>query len=438
MNTIIERLESEVRSYCRSFPTVFSRAEGSTLFAQDGTPYLDFFAGAGALNYGHNEPHLRERLLEYISGCGVAHSLDMATEAKCAFLASFERRVLIPRNLDYKVMFPGPTGTNAVEAALKLARKVTGRRNVIAFTNAFHGMTLGALAATGNSTKRGGAGVELHGVTRMPFDGYLGPDVDTLDYVAATLEDSSSGVGRPAAFIVETVQGEGGVNVASPAWLRRLRTLAHKVGALLIVDDIQVGCGRTGPFFSFDGLGIRPDIVCLSKSLSGYGQPFAMTLMKPELDVWTPGEHNGTFRGNGFAFITAAAALERYWANETLANEVRGKAELAAQRLEAIGSRYGAEARGRGLIRGLAFEDAEIAKAASREAFERQLIIETSGAKDEVLKMLPPLTIASEELERGLDIIEASVAAAKDSAARKARKGRNGQSAPAIAAEGWA
>ncbi|HUH01511.1 MAG TPA: diaminobutyrate--2-oxoglutarate transaminase, partial [Kofleriaceae bacterium] len=278
---IIERLESNVRSYCRSFPVVFDRAEGSHLFDESGRDYLDFFAGAGALNYGHDNPLLRDALLEYIGRGGVAHSLDMTTAAKVRFLELFERLILRPRDLRYKVMFPGPTGTTAVEAALKLARKVTGRASVVAFTNAFHGMTLGSLAVTGNGAKRGGAGVTLDRTNRMPFAGYFGTDTDTLGQVAAMLGDGSSGVDAPAAFIVETVQAEGGVNVASEEWLVGLARLAREHDALLIVDDIQVGCGRTGPFFSFEDAGIRPDIVCLSTSLSGFGLPRAVTLMRP-------------------------------------------------------------------------------------------------------------------------------------------------------------
>jgi diaminobutyrate-2-oxoglutarate transaminase len=410
---IIERMESEVRTYCRSFPAVFDRADGSFLYGRDGRPYLDFFAGAGALNYGHNHPVLREALVAYLCRGGVVHSLDMATDAKIRLLTSFERRVLRPRDLRYKVMFPGPTGTNAVEAALKLARKVTGRTQIISFTNAFHGMTLGALAVTGNARKREGAGVPLQHVTRMPFDGYFGPDVDTLEHLRALLADGSSGVDAPAAFLVETVQGEGGVNVASAAWLRGLSALAREVGALLIVDDIQVGCGRTGAFFSFEEFGITPDIVCLSKSLSGFGLPFAMTLLRPELDVWTPGEHNGTFRGHNLAFVTAAAALEHFWGNKSFAQEVGEKAAIARAALAKLAEQTGAELRGRGLIMGLAFKDVTLAQRASMHAFERGLLIETAGADGQVLKLLPPLTLSREELARGLDIIAQAVTRAQ-------------------------
>jgi diaminobutyrate-2-oxoglutarate transaminase len=333
----------------------------------------------------------------------------MATEAKCAFLDALERHVLRPRDLHYKVMFPGPTGTNAVEAALKLARKVTGRTQVVSFTNAFHGMTLGSLAATGNTGMRAGAGVPLSHVVRAPYDGYFGPEVDTLEHLEALLSDGSSGIEAPAAFLLETVQAEGGINVASASWLRGLAQLARKHGALFIVDDIQVGCGRTGAFFSFEEAGLSPDIICLSKSLSGFGLPLALTLMRPELDAWSPGEHNGTFRGNNLAFVTATAALQEFWADEHLSDEIEDKAAILRSRLSRIAEAHGAILRGRGLISGLAFADASVAARAARAAFGEGLIIETAGADDQVLKLLPPLTISVAELEQGLAIIARAV-----------------------------
>lgn len=412
MNTI-ERHESEVRGYCRAFPVIFKTAKGSHLVDEDGKRYLDFFAGAGVLNYGHNDERLKAALIDYIESDGVTHSLDMFTAAKRTFLERFDEVILKPRGLDYKVQFPGPTGTNAVEAALKLARKVTGRERIISFTNGFHGMTLGSLAVTGNSFKRNGAGVPLGNVTPMPFDGYLGAGVDTLDYLEAVLNDAGSGVDKPAAVILETVQAEGGVNVAGFDWLKRLAKLLKRHDILLIVDDVQVGCGRTGPFFSFEPAGIKPDIVCLSKSLSGYGLPFAVVLMKPEHDVWEPGEHNGTFRGHNPAFVTAAAALD-FWTDDALTRAVESRAARITARLQAIADKYpalGATVRGRGLIQGLACEDKAAAGAISAEAFKRGLIIETAGIDDEVLKLLPPLTISDADLDAGLDIIEAGAAA---------------------------
>ena len=424
--TVIERLESEVRSYCRNFPTTFTRAEGSLMWDREGRRYIDFFAGAGALNYGHNEPRLRDALIEYIAGNGITHSLDMTTEAKKGFLEALDTRLLKPRGLDYKVMFPGPTGTNAVESALKLARKVTGRLQIVAFTNAFHGMTLGSLATTGNSMKRQGAGVPLAFTTRVPYCNYE-QDLDSLGYVEQLLADGSSGIEAPAAFIVETVQAEGGVRVATDRWLRGLADLAKRHGSLLIVDDIQVGCGRTGPFFSWEKAGITPDIVCLSKSLSGYGLPFSLVLMRPGLDQWEPGEHNGTFRGNNHAFVTGRRALDLFWADDALTTEVDRKAAHAKERLGALASRHGGALRGRGLIQGVAFDDdPELAGAISHEAFERGVIIETAGAEGEVLKLLCALTTPMDLLDEGLDVLDAAAAAAQG---KRTGPGANGHAA---------
>ncbi|MDX6749346.1 diaminobutyrate--2-oxoglutarate transaminase [Geminicoccaceae bacterium 1502E] len=406
--TASARLESNVRSYCRSLPARFARARGATLEAADGTRYIDFLAGCSTLNYGHNDPDLKAALLDYIEKDGLAHGLDFYSDAKEAFLEEFERTILEPRKLDYRLQFPGPTGANAVEAALKLARKITGRHNVIAFTNGFHGVTVGALAATGNGTHRGAAGVQLGGVTRLPYDGYLGADVDTAAILERMLADPSGGVDAPAAIIVETVQGEGGLNVASAAWLRRIEALARENGALFIIDDIQAGCGRTGSFFSFEQAGVSPDIVTLAKSLSGMGLPFAVTLMKRELDQWAPGEHNGTFRGNCHAFVTARAALEKFWRDDRLQKDVARKGEILRERLEAMAKKHPGQTftKGRGMMRGIDVGTGETADAIVAECFANGLVIETSGGHGQIMKVLAPLTIADDELARGLDILE--------------------------------
>lgn len=406
---IFETLESEVRSYCRAFPTVFSHASGHLVTDEHGRDYIDFFAGAGALNYGHNPPALREPLVEYLLANRITHSLDLATTAKRDLLQTIDSILLQPRGLEYKVMFPGPTGTNAVESALKLARKVTGRTEVVAFTNGFHGMTLGSLALTGNSTKRAGAGVSLTDTSHMPFCNFYGAETDTIDLLAGMMKDSSSGLEAPAAFIVETVQAEGGVNVASREWLQRLEKLAREFNALLIVDDIQVGCGRTGPFFSFEKCGISPDIVCLSKSFSGYGTPLAINLIKPDLDQWSPGEHNGTFRGHNLAFVTATAALKTFWQTDELTQKVNARAFKLRETMLRIAEKYDGEARGRGLIQGVEFADPTAAGRISQRAFAKGLIIETSGPSDEVIKALPSLTITEDGLSRGLEILEEAV-----------------------------
>ncbi len=413
--SVFESLESEVRSYCRGWPAVFDRAQGSRLHDEDGHVYLDFFSGAGALNYGHNNPVLKRALLDYLERDGITHGLDMSTTAKRRFLTTFQDVVLRPRDLDYKVMFPGPTGTNAVEAALKLARKVKGREAIVSFTNAFHGMSLGALAVTGNAFKRAGAGIPLVHGTPMPFDHYLDDQVPDFLWFERLLEDQGSGLNTPAAVIVETIQGEGGVNVARPEWLRGLADLCERRDMLLIVDDIQMGCGRTGPFFSFEEAGITPDIVTLSKSISGYGMPMSLALFKPELDLWEPGEHNGTFRGNNPAFVTATAALDTYWADGQMEKQTLSRGDQVEAALRDIVREHRhsddteAEFRGRGLVWGLEFADKERASKVCARAFDLGLLLETSGPQGEVVKMLPALTITPDELDEGLRITARAV-----------------------------
>ena len=409
---IFEQIESEVQSYARSFPRIFNRAKGEFLYDEEGNEYLDFLAGAGTLNYGHNNPLFKEKLLEYINSDGITHGLDLHTSAKGSFLETFREKILRPRDMDYVMQFTGPTGTNAVEAALKLARNITGRENIISFTNGFHGVSLGALATTGNSHHRGAAGVSLNGSSRMPYDGYLGEGIDTTAYLDKVLSDSSSGIDLPAAAIVETVQGEGGINAASFEWLRNLEQVCRKHGVLLIIDDIQAGCGRTGHYFSFEEAGLKPDIITLSKSLGGYGLPFAVVLFKPELDQWKPGEHNGTFRGNNFAFVTAQAAIDHYWSDHTFSREILRKGRYVTKRLEAIVARYGEgnfTTRGRGMFQGINCVNGEIASSITSKAFEKGLIIETSGAEDHVVKFLCPLVISDTNLKRGIDIVEEAI-----------------------------
>jgi diaminobutyrate-2-oxoglutarate transaminase len=413
--SIFEDRESEVRSYCRAWPAVFDRAVGSWLYDESGRPYLDFFSGAGTLNYGHNNPVMKDALLEYVTADRVIHSLDMFTAAKREFLIAFEDVVLRPRDLDYRVQFPGPAGTNAVEAALKLARKVTGRTEVLCFTNAFHGVTLGALAVTGSTFHRGGAGVPLTFTTPLPFDdpsNGQAPDFGRLDRL---LTDGGNGMDTPAAVIVETVQGEGGVNVARPEWLQGLAKRCRQHDVLLVVDDVQMGCGRTGPFFSFEAAGIEPDMVCLSKSISGFGLPMALTLIRPDLDIWEPGEHSGTFRGFNPAFVTGTVALRSYWVADALERSTAARGLRIGEALSDLADSVAGTAiqqRGRGMVQGLAFDDGEFAGKVRDLAFEFGLIVETAGPGDEVVKLLPPLTITDFELDEGLALLEKAVHAA--------------------------
>lgn len=411
MNTF-EVLESNVRSYCRSFPVVFNKAKNDVLYTEAGKGYIDFFAGAGALNYGHNNDFMKNRLLDYLTSDRIMHGLDMYTTAKQEFMESFSERILQPKGLNYKLQFCGPTGTNAVEAALKLARKVKNRNGIFAFMGAFHGMSLGSLSITSNNSMRESAGVPLNNVTFIPYNSTFN-GMDTILYMEQLLTDTHSGVEKPAAIILETVQAEGGIHIADTEWLRDLRQLCDDHDILLIVDDIQVGCGRVGSFFSFERAGIVPDMVVLSKSISGYGLPMSLLLLKPELDIWSPGEHNGTFRGNQLAFVGAKAALEF---RDTVGLEAQVKEKEAfvqqflREHIQSIDPLI--EIRGMGLIWGI--DVSHLGEAFAKEVttlcFSRGLIVERAGRNDTVIKIMPALTISLENLRKGCDIIKESMA----------------------------
>ncbi|MCH5519939.1 diaminobutyrate--2-oxoglutarate transaminase [Pseudomonas syringae] len=404
---IYER-ESNVRSYCRDCDVVFATAQGAVIEDVEGRQFIDFFAGAGSLNYGHNNPRLKKELLDYIQQDGITTTLDFHSAAKSRFIEQFERIILTPRGMNYKLQFTGPTGTNAIEAALKLARKITGRTSIAAFTHAFHGVTLGSLALTANADKRAVSGVELSNVVRLPYDGFLGRDIDSAHIIETMFSAAGAGFEPPAAIILEVVQGEGGLNCARPQWLQRIQRLCQASGALLIIDDVQAGCGRTGTFFSFESADISPDIICLSKSISGYGLPMSLVLIKPEHDQWAPGEHNGTFRGNNTAFVTAAAALS-YWQDNAFERSIAQRSAVLRLALEKIIAHSPPEAVrivGRGLFMGLRFGNSQRASRLSAECLSQGLLVETCGPLNEVLKLMPPLTIDLPVLERGLDILK--------------------------------
>ncbi|MDX1352087.1 MAG: diaminobutyrate--2-oxoglutarate transaminase [Thiomicrorhabdus sp.] len=408
---IFNKYESEVRGYVRSFPTVFKTSKMSEIWDEEGKRYIDFFAGAGALNYGHNNDVINSAVINYLQNDGIGHALDMATVAKREFMETFVNNILKPRELDYKLQFVGPTGTNAIETALKIARKVKGRKQVMSFTNGFHGMSMGSLSITGNSYYHD----DNYGVPgytyQVPFHNYLGDKVDTMAYLRKIIEDESSGTELPAAIVLETIQAEGGINVAGEEWLQALRQICDDFDILMIVDDIQVGNGRSGEFFSFERAGIVPDIVTLSKSI-GAGHPMSLVLMKPELDKWSPGEHSGTFRGNNLAFVAQTAALKKFWSDGSFINELQRKSNLVQKRMEQLALSYPTyirEIRGHGMIWGAEFKKAELTSPICAQAFEDGLIIETAGAEGEVIKFLGPLVITEELINEGFDLLEQSI-----------------------------
>ena len=403
---VFEKYESEVRSYCRIFNQQLDTAKGSIIKDVNGKEYIDFFCGAGALNYGHNNPYIKEKVINYLEKDGIMHALDMYTTAKADFIEYFEEEILKPRNLDYKIQFPGPTGTNAVEAALKLARKNKKRNNIWCLMGCFHGMTLGTLALTTEREAREGAGIALENVQHIPAP-YMFEELDTIKYMQTLISDDHSGVEKPAALILETVQAEGGIWVFSPEYLKAVRKFCDDNDILMIVDDIQVGCGRTGTFFSFERAGIVPDMVTLSKSIGGYGMPFALTLFKPELDIWSPGEHNGTFRGNQLAMVAAKAGLE-YFNNNDVAAETKRKGQIVEkflnEEIKPLGKDF--EIRGIGLIWGIETHNEALAKEISKKCFEAGLIVERAGRNNSVVKVMPPLVIEDEVLNKGLTILK--------------------------------
>lgn len=407
MNTsVFEQYESEVRSYCRNFPAVFTKAKGSIITAEDGKEYIDFFCGAGALNYGHNNDYIKEQIINYLENDGIIHSLDMFTSAKRDFIEYFEKNILEPRGFDYKIQFPGPTGTNAVEAALKLARKVKKRNNIFAFMGAFHGMTLGSLSMTTDRDSREGAGVVLTDVTHIPTP-YMFPELDVIQYMQTLLDDDHSGVSKPAAVFIEPVQADGGIHVFSVEFLKGLREFCTKNDILLVCDDIQVGSARTGTYFSFERAGITPDIVTLSKSIGGYGMPFALVLFKPELDVWKPGEHNGTFRGSQLSIVAAKAGLE-IMLKDNVEKEVQRKGEIIKEylgKIKEINENF--DVRGIGFMWGVDCNRVKpdaVSRAIVRECFDNGLIVERAGRNNDVVKLMPCLLADDETLKNGLEI----------------------------------
>lgn len=410
MLDIFSQYESNVRGYIRSFPTVFDTAVGATITDIEGREYIDFFAGAGSLNYGHNHPIVNQALIHYIQRNGIGNALDKATVAKYDFIVAFQDTILRPRGLDYKIQFVGPTGTNAVETALKLARKCKQRSHVIAFTNAYHGHSLGALAVTGNGFYHDDYYGVPQNVDRVPFDNYLSGDFNSIELLRQYMTDNSSGYHLPAAVIVESIQGEGGINVASADWLKSLSNFCQEFDILLILDEIQVGNGRTGDFFSFERAGIQPDIVTISKSI-GAGLPMSIVLMKPEIDVWNPGEHTGTFRGNSYAFVAATAVLS-LWKDKRFAQQIKEKGQQVAAYFSSLQQSYPdyiSDVRGLGMIWGIESSVVGFCSLVSQCAFEKGLIIETAGADNHVLKFLAPLVITEAELTKGFSLLKQAI-----------------------------
>ena len=417
-------VESNARTYPRRLPVVIASARGVKVRDVDGRDYFDCLAGAGALALGHNHPVVVEAIRKALEEEAPLQTLDLPTPLKDRFVRTLFESLPPGWRSSYKIHFCGPSGSDAVEAALKLARIATGRRGVFAFHGAYHGMTLGSMSVTGDTTPKrelGGFAGEVQFLPfpsqyRCPFGlgGEAGAEMGAR-FLERLLEDPNSGLLTPAAAILEIVQGEGGVNVAPNAWLRRIREITARHGVLLVVDEVQTGLARTGRLYAFNHSGVEPDILILSKAVGG-GLPLATILYRRELDVWGPGAHAGTFRGNQLAFATGAATIGYILANqlerhvESVGARLQGLLSEIAREVECIG-----DVRGLGLMVGAEIREPggggdslgrEPAAAASAramrildECLRRGLIIELGGRSNSVVRFLPPLIATQAEVE---------------------------------------
>ncbi|MFF3650447.1 diaminobutyrate--2-oxoglutarate transaminase family protein [Streptomyces sp. NPDC002181] len=412
--------ESAARTYARSLPIVPVRARGLTIEGADGRRYLDCLSGAGTLALGHNHPVVLEAVRGVLDSGAPLHVLDLATPVKDAFTT--ELFACLPPELaaDARVQFCGPAGTDAVEAALKLVRTATGRPGLLAFTGAYHGMTAGALGASG--------GAPDVRVTRLPFPqdlrcpfGVGGTEGARLGarWTESLLDDPKGGVPTPAAMIVEPVQGEGGVFPAPDVWLRRMREITEARGIPLIADEVQTGVGRTGAFWGVDHAGVVPDVMVLSKAIGG-SLPLAVIVYRSGLDVWAPGAHAGTFRGNQLAMAAGTATLA-YVRKNRLAERAGALGERMLTALRGLAGEHPCigEVRGRGLMIGLELVDPEtgaaapvLAAAVRQECLDRGLIVELGGRGASVVRLLPPLTLTDDQAAAVLDRLSDAIPAA--------------------------
>ena len=427
------RRESSARTYARRIPLNLVAARGVMVRDSHGNEYIDCLAGAGSLPLGHSHPAIVEAIQQALRDELPLTTLDLMTPAKDAFVEQlFE---VLPSTLqDGRIQFCGPTGADAVEAAVKLAKTATGRTGLVAFGGGYHGMTHATLALTGAHAPKRHLGPLLPDVQHLPFPASyrcpFGTDsVEASGELCAraldwALHDDHSGVSPPAAVVIEPVQGEGGVHPAPEGFGRSARATTRSAGALLVVDEVQTGLGRTGTLWASTPVGLDPDILVLSKAIGG-GLPIAVVVYRCELDVWEPGAHAGTFRGNQLAMATGAAAI-RCVVRDGLAEHAAamGKRLMAGLRAACAGSERVGEVRGRGLMVGVELVDpsrpgttgvpeADGAAAAllQRAMLDRRVIVELGGRADAVLRFLPPLIIRPHEVDQVVEAFASSLAA---------------------------
>lgn len=426
------QMESNARSYPRHFPLAIRRALGSWIEDVEGNRYLDGLAGAGTLALGHNHPAVIATMKDVLDSGLPLHTLDITTPVKDRFTETLLSKIPAAMQGRARMQFCGPTGSDAAEAAIKLCKIATNRDAVISFQGGYHGMGHGSLSMTGNLNSKGLVGGLMPYVHSFPYPySYrcpfgLGGEAGiraASHYFERVLKDPESGIPTPAAVILETIQGEGGVIPAPAEWLRTVRRVTEELGIPLIVDEIQSGVGRSGHFFAFEHAGIVPDVILVSKAIGG-SLPLAVMIYNQDLDVWKPGHHAGTFRGNQMAMAAGTRVME-ILEEEGLMEQAVQKGQHMHQRMKDLQSRVSiiGDVRGMGLMRGVEFIDPhapadhlgtrigsnEIASAVQKLCFENRLIIEKGGRHGAVMRFIPALTITMDEIDQLMDIFELAV-----------------------------
>ena len=419
--------ESSARSYPRKFPFALRKAKGSWVEDVEGNRYLDFLCGAGTLALGHNDDEVNRAMMNLIASDAPLHTLDLTTPVKDRFVQTILDNLPGHLSQDAKIQFCSPSGTDATDAAIKLCKTATGRSTVIAFSGGYHGMGHGALALTGNHNAKNRVQNLMPGVQFMPYPysyrcpfglgGEAGAKAASA-YFERMLKDPESGVTRPAAVILEAIQGEGGVIPAPASFLQTVRRVTEELSIPLILDEIQCGMGRSGNIWAFEESGIVPDVILMSKAIGG-SQPMSVVVYNKDLDKWSAGAHAGTFRGNQLAMAAGTVVLNRI-SDQNFLDEVRRKGNVikdAMLKLKSSISIIG-DVRGRGLMLGIEFIDpngskdimgnpepsGEIAAEIQRRCFEKGLIMEKGGRNGSVMRCLCALSVSDDEIKEMLDI----------------------------------
>ena len=432
-----DEMESNVRSYPRKLPLAIAKAQGCWVTDVEGNEYLDCLAGAGTLALGHNHPAIIKSIQDTLASGLPLHTLDITTPLKDAFSEALLAHFLGGKD-EYRLQFCGPTGADATEAAGKLAKTFTGRGNVISFSGGYHGMTQGSLALTGNLGAKNAVPNLMPGVQFLPYPheyrcplglgGEAGVDALTY-YFENFIEDMESGVVKPAAVILEAIQGEGGVVVGPTKWLRKIREVTEKHGILMIADEVQAGFCRSGKMFAFQHAGIEPDIVVMSKAVGG-SLPLAVLAIKKKFDAWQPAGHTGTFRGNQLAMATGYASL-RIMREQDLAGNAQARGDFIRSELNRLAQEFPCigNVRGRGLMIGIEIvderlpadrmgslpADAVLAAEIQKACFNNKLLLERGGRNGTVVRLLAPLIITQQECEELIKRFRQSVADALES-----------------------